>query len=529
MSFWDRVRAWLSGGPERVPDVASFGDAKLSALWKERDELTDTAREAVRAECLRRGLKLRGLVQKSDSEAPRAAPADHQAPMLDPVPREPGPPRPLMHLQRGAEVLLSTTPGRWALVLLPRWSPLPIEPLPGFPLDAVIVCNHERRGWLDATTRAAGLPLYATAEGPIDRTPAAPATGEATLLPGELRLGTLTLRRMPGRLSDVLRASWSDAEPTVTLGPTLPEALVGAKPESRVYLGSLPMAGHPPAWSALLAAAHASAMMSSLSGGGAATGPVVLLAADAVGTTLRHHTHLLPGFGITVVGTQCPIGLDAIVPLGAVHAGRWDDAVRGVPAVALEDLAEHLVVESRLDDARRLVDAALAARSQPLFHRLDALLLALSGRLDAAVAAIARAEDDAFTPVVAAALHAARGELDEAEQAARLGLSRLPRDPDAIEALVRVLWLAGRTDDARRVIDDAPPLSLTGTRASDMYAVIEAPPPEASVRRLSLPHLAARAIAAARRAEDREHAIVAGQRAVQLDPYSGPVLGGAPA
>src|SRR5690606_17292838 len=58
-------------------------------------------------------------------------------------------------------------------------------------------------------------------------------------------------------------------------------------------------------------------------------------------------------------------------------------------------------------------------------------------------------------------------------------------------ALPRCLWLAGRTDDARAVLDDAPAFSLTGTQANDLYLALEPPPPDEPPRELALPHLRA--------------------------------------
>lgn len=61
MSFWSSLREFFSDPPRVPPNVASFPDSQLEKLWSERTQLTDETREAVRAEALKRGLRLRGL------------------------------------------------------------------------------------------------------------------------------------------------------------------------------------------------------------------------------------------------------------------------------------------------------------------------------------------------------------------------------------------------------------------------------------------------------------------------------------
>lgn len=519
MGLWDRIRGWLGDGPERVPDVASFADARLRQLWKDRDELTDVAREAVRAECVRRGLRLRGLAPVDAAAA--------RAPQTDDGASQPVASGNVIDVRVGLGVLLQTTPGRFALIVLPRWSPAAIEPPKDLPLDAIIVCNHEPRGWLDASRLAAATGVraenvYATAKGPIDRAPGA-SSGEAKVLPSELALGNLALRRMDG-LRNVLRATWRGAAATAAIGPTLPAALVEAQPASHVYVGSLPEPDAKPAWSALLAAAHASSMMAATGLGPRASGPTFLLVGDAVGAALRRHTHLRPGFGITVVGGECPVAPDAVSLLGDVLEGRWAQ-IGAASSAQVEDVMEHLVVEARIDDARRLIDRVLEAdATDATTRRLDATMRALAGEHDEALAILVRAESDSFSFVVAAAVHAARRDWTEAEASARRALASAPSDPDVLAALVRCLWLAGRTDDARQVIDDAPAFSLTGTQASDLYAIIAREPPSERSSQVALPHLAARALAVARRSQDRELAMMAHRRAIELDPHCAAAL-----
>jgi tetratricopeptide (TPR) repeat protein len=506
VSVWDRVRDWLGGGPEVAPEVASFSDARLSKLWKDRAELTDLAREAVRAECVRRGLRLKGL-------APNASQSANDAQL-------PVPTGSVVDVRPGLGVLLQTTPARFALVLLPRWSPAPTAVTAELPVDALIVCNHEPRGFLDASRCASVLGVarenvYATAAGAIDRAPEARG-GEAKPLPAKLTLGNLTVSRMP-TLSNVLRATWRAAEATAAIGPMLPASLVEAQPASRAYVGSLPAPAGSPAWSALIAGAHASSITAAAGIGPPMKMPSMILVGDAVGVPLARHTHLAPGFGISVIGTECPVAPDAVALLGDVLTGRWSELT--LPASAeLEEVVEHLVVEARLTDARRLIALGLAARpADPRVLRLDATVHALAGENAEALAALDRAEADSFSLVVRSAVHAALRDFAAAETAARRALAIEPRDPHAMAALVRCLWLAGRGDDARAVIDEAPPFSLTGTRANDLYESIASEPTgDASIA--VIPHVAARALAVARRAQTKEQAETAYRRALELDP-----------
>ncbi|MBS1123446.1 MAG: hypothetical protein H6Q90_5674 [Deltaproteobacteria bacterium] len=75
VGFWD----WLLGSSESEPprvDVTRFSDDRLRRLWSERTELTDGARDAVRAECIRRELALEGMGARPRSEPGRAMPPE---------------------------------------------------------------------------------------------------------------------------------------------------------------------------------------------------------------------------------------------------------------------------------------------------------------------------------------------------------------------------------------------------------------------------------------------------------------------
>lgn len=84
--------------------------------------------------------------------------------------------------------------------------------------------------------------------------------------------------------------------------------------------------------------------------------------------------------------------------------------------------------------------------------------------------------------------------------------------------LARCLWLSGRAEEARKVLDEAPPFSLTGTQAEDLYAVIEREVPGDGPRGPGLPHLAAKVLDSARRDQDPERAERCYRRATELDP-----------
>ena len=79
--------------------------------------------------------------------------------------------------------------------------------------------------------------------------------------------------------------------------------------------------------------------------------------------------------------------------------------------------------------------------------------------------------------------------------------------------------LARRADDARQIVDEAPAFSLTGTQASDLYTLVDRDPPDEPPTDPGLAHLATRALAAARRAPDRDRALRAYRRAIELDPF----------
>ena len=50
-------------------DTTRLSEPRLRELWAERSELTDEAREAIRAECIKRGLRLKGLGRQPGPEA----------------------------------------------------------------------------------------------------------------------------------------------------------------------------------------------------------------------------------------------------------------------------------------------------------------------------------------------------------------------------------------------------------------------------------------------------------------------------
>lgn len=500
MGLWSRFVEWLKDdGPPRVPMVGAFADDRLKEMWRERQQLTEVAREAVRAECLRRGLKLRGLTP--EAEQPKKKPED---------PSRPRATGNVLELPPGlGVVLLQTTPGRYALVILPRWNPATVELPKDKPLDAIIVCNHEQRGWLDASRWSAER-IFATAEGAIDRSPGA-QSGSATLLPEELELGSLTLTRVKGA-NNVLHARWHGAPATAVIGPTLPASLVQLQPAPKLFVGSLPAPEGALGWSALLTAAHASAMMGAIGERGFGGAASVLLSGDAVGAPLRAHTHLMSGFGIQLVGVECPVVLDSIELLGHVLTGRFDFAAE---AALVEDVMEHLLIEGRADDARKLVDAALARTpDDPIANRLHAMLLANAGELDASLSALNRTKVDAYGSLVSSAIHLARHDFPAAEAAVRQAVAVAPADFDVVASLVRCLWMSGRVEEARKVLDEAPAFSLTGTQASELYMVVEQPQPSEPLRRAVFPHVTARALRGARTPEAR-------QRVLAIDPYCG--------
>lgn len=506
MSIWSSLRDFFSDPPRGPPDVASFPDSRLEKLWLERSQLTEETREVVRAESLKRGLRLRGLQAVETVSAPPKVMALGN----------------VIDVRPGVGVLLQTTPGRFALMVFPRWNPAPLELPHDLPLDALIICNHEPRGWLDGSRWAAAAKLekenvYATVEGAIDRSPGSQG-GQARHFPSQLVLGSLTLSRMKA-LANVLRATWHGAVATAAIGPTLPHAVVQAQPASGVYVGSLPEPGPESLWSLLLTAAHGSALLAS-TGGGSGRGPMVLLVGDAVGAPLRWHTQLMPGFGITMTGVECPIAPSSVGLLGDVLTGRWDQLGSTVATnFELEEVFDHLIAEARMDEAWRLIAAVLPGReTNATVQRLRATILALDGQLDEALSSIAQAQGDTFTPVIASAVHVARRDWVAAEREARRAVEVLPRDAEALGALARCLWLSGRADEARKVLDEAPAFSLTGTQAADLYAVVERAVPGDAPRVPAMPHLAARALTTARRAQKPELAERSYRRALELDP-----------
>jgi tetratricopeptide (TPR) repeat protein len=383
----------------------------------------------------------------------------------------------------------------------------------------MVVCTHERRGWLDATRTANELAIdtiWATADGAIDRAPGS-ATRAARVLPAELELGAMRLARVRN-VDGPLHASWRGSPVALALGPTMPPALPQTPPGANVYVGSLPEPDREGIWTTMLTAAHAAGAMS-LASGRPRDGIQIILLGDAVGTKLRRHTHLLPGLGITMVGVECPVAPSAIAMLGAALTGAWDAVEQWTP-MDVEDAMEQLIVDDRLDAARALVDRALAARDVPHVHRLDATLQALTGDRAAALAALERAESDPFSSVLLAALRAAEGDHEAAEAAARLAHEINPGEVEARAMLARSLWLAGRVDEARELLDHAPAFSLSGTQAADLYALIDQPVP--STPPFGIAHLASRALAEARRAPDHERARRAARRALALDPCCAP-------
>jgi hypothetical protein len=481
MGFWQ----WLFPAAPPPPDVATHDDATLRRLWQERADLTDEAKAAVRAECLRRGLKLKGL---SPRTTPKAARTVVIAPPTEGVTGG------IVKVD-GPVVALQTTPGRWALILLPAWDP--DAAIPDLALDAIFVCNHEPRGWLatSALARARDVPasrIWAMAPGPIDRRPG-DASGEAPLFPGDLDLGHLRLRRH-AQAPQTFYATWRGSPAKLAAGPALPEAALEGV---NVVAGSLPLPSL--GWKVQLEAAHAFNLMAVVDHQ-PTTALKVLIAGAAVGYPLGWHTRLDPGIGVILTGGEPPILPDAVDALGALTVGRWDLVAVDLPAHVVHDLVEHLLIEDRLADAARLCEHV---RAEPLVTAVRGTVHALAGELDRAVAAYEASH--AFAPLAEVLI--ARGEYTRALELAVASAVDDPHDALALDAMIRALWHLGKLDEAHRLLDETP---VRTRRLDALYALLEGPPGPPT---LVFPTLADRAYRLAVRAgSDRLHA-----RAAALD------------
>ncbi|MDP2270089.1 MAG: tetratricopeptide repeat protein [Archangium sp.] len=200
-----------------------------------------------------------------------------------------------------------------------------------------------------------------------------------------------------------------------------------------------------------------------------------------------------------MTGVESPLAPSAVGLLGDVSLARWEQ-VGSTSATGPE-------LEARMDEAWKLIAGVLSGReTNATVQRLRATILALDGQHEQALAALAQAQGDTLAPVIASAVHVARRDWVAAEREARRAVELRPNDADALGALARCLWLSGRVEEARKGLDEAPAFSLTGTQAADLYAVIEREVPGDGPRGPALPHLAARVLDRARRAQDRVEA-----------------------
>ncbi len=446
MGLW----SWIFGAPAKVHvDFTRLDDAKLQELWSQRVDLTDEARELVRAECIERGFKLKGLKRKAKPDRIVVA-----APEIEVVP--------LVNTDNilsvdGPAVALRTTAGRWALVLLPAWDPDAV--IPDLKLDAIIVCNQELRGWLATSALAAkaGVPaerIWAITDGPIDRAPEQ-SGNTAMRFPDQLVLGALTLRRHRSA-SDVLYAAWKGSKATVAIGPAFPEAaLEGVK----IVACTLPLPSV--GWKMHLLAATSFAAMD-LVNGTRSGGLQILIAGAAVGYPLSWH---LPGgvtLGITECNGECPVIPDAVEALGCLLRGCRERVPTTIPSHVSADLVDHLLIEERLDDAAWLCDHVT---SDPHVLASRGTVHALAGEIDQAIDCYERS--NAFAPLAQVLI--SRGEHDRALKLAVTSLADMQHDALALDATVRALWHLGKLEEANAILAETP---IRTRRLDALYELI---------------------------------------------------------
>jgi hypothetical protein len=516
MGFWDSVKKYFAFEtvPERVRvDFTRFEDGRLRELWKEEKDLTDEARVLLIAEMRKRGL------EGPDVAPPKTKDAAPPPMVVIEAPHE-GTKGNIVKVDGRAGVLLATTAGRWLLVHMPSWDPAPVSLDEPVPLDGIVVCNGDARGWLhtQVLAQAANVPaerIWSLASGPVDRVPGA-SSGAATLFPRDVLFGNLRLRRHR-RTSSTFHASWRGSPAKAAVGAMLPELLAQGNQGLNIFAGTLP--ARSTAWELMLVAALGAAGLELAYPTGKSKGPTVVLAGGCVGGPLRWFTRNPTGLGFHISGGDTPVGPDAVNALGCLLADRWDLAEAALPAAAsdVEDLVEHLIVEGRTEDALRL------AKLRTDVPVVTATALAARGSLPEALAALERAEGkNPQAMALRAHLLLAQRSLGEARAAAHLAVMLDPYEPLAVDAFVRTFMEAGLAEDARELLGTTP---LRGPRLNALYALLDKATPAAPgaagpyrepAARMLFPTLADRALAT--RPSTKEHGERLRARARALDP-----------
>lgn len=554
MGLKDLFRKW--GGGSVTVDYSAWEDDRLLATWRERQQLTTSARALLTAEIEGRGLSPKPRPPEADDgdspvdqveeveevEASEAALAAAEAAEAAEDAADGGgagalgeaPPRlELVTVTSAWSLALWAGDDEYTLVVFPPRDDGSPQALvaPIFEGDervtSVVVVDPLDHGWSPSSADLERLGVSAdrvwrlggVGAPPTPRGAVAPRALPTVLDLGQLRFDTVLAR---GR---ALRARWNGIPTVLLLGPRLTAELISSRPHATHLVGGIePLdEASQKAWAARFDPAALAVTKDA----------VVLAGARDVEPASAQVALPQLGVSVTVIGPRpaTPEGGAADAVLRAALADDWDTVRERVGALEdheLEELFEAQAIEGRVDRVERL--GALLSDQDPergLAWFLRGAVASMTGDDDASLAhyrravAAGRPEPRAWANL--ASVLAERGDLDEALATVEQGLERLPGDEVIRTTHVLVLRNRGDVDGARAALARHHDVLAEATRVH-LERLIDRPV-EAEDRRprRRWPHLAVRACHAAREllksgALDAAERVL--RRAIELDRLS---------
>jgi tetratricopeptide (TPR) repeat protein len=441
-SFFRRlVGAEPSGGP-----LTGATTGELIRLWSARETLGPQTRNRTLDEICRRKLPL-PFADIPDVYSPAAMGLDEVLDLqsLIELLRSQDPSsgtEPTIRVGR-TSVLVPSGDHELVLVVMPGWreggaaapAPPPLEQDERVVAIVSVDCGDDVARAVAAQARAAGVPLHRLAD-----------------LDGPLQIGALTLSPIddaPG----VVELVDDDDVFRVLIGTAIPLWAVPGPPETTHIIGAFRIPPTERDTDALTAADWTPAHACDIE--------ACVLLSDVAGTS-GYKSHAL-AMALLVPTRTLGVGL----PVNAAAQPLLDAVLRG-DAAALADLAaatddealteawHHLVVEGRLDDARRVNELSPDA-PDAVFRR--GILAELTGDLAGARAAYEEANSGETPHARAIAqlayLDANAGRLDEARAHAARAVELLPDDVLVSANLAILCWMAGDRDAANLQLQTA--------------------------------------------------------------------------
>lgn len=507
MGIGDLFRGFFSSTPARV-DYSVLGDEELLRLSSDRARLTPDAKEELIAELKRRDLAPREPLEPEPEyksgfqiarELQEAAEAREETGRA--IPRIEG--DPVVVLERRG-VVLKTQATAGVLLMLPIWddtAPFVVE-RPEFRANVteIILFNDLPEGWLPAAyvtdrLKVRGSRVFVmTEDEPADRplrNVPSPMKLTGRPLEEEMELGWLVLEKTdhPG----VLIASWEtdEIDLVIAIGPRVPIELVFEEQVTHVIGGIAEPTSERER--DILADPELYANLQD-----------VILLLDCAGVS-SWPLFLLSQVGVNVstVGREPNSESDELLVKmkQAVDAGDWDDAktlLDELSAEEIEDLVDGLTLERNMEAARRVIDLALASEDWAGSGRilfLRGVHAFMSKDEEAAMIAyrqaLAAEEPEPRAHANLSAILRRRGDHEAAIASAEAAVEAMPEDAVSIVNLALSVGVAGRIEEAKRLIEDK--VDFLGPRqAAEWQARLDALPASADGPDV-FPHLADKA------------------------------------